>query len=147
MSRAMDRLRLLSEERGSAMVEMVFVVPVLALILFGIVELSRAWFTLQVAASAAREGARAGAVAPTGNEKSNGEARIDALLTTAGLTATSRSVDKVALAGTTDFEIVSTVNLTFSTVLPLLPQLQSLSLSESARMRFECNPAMTVCSP
>ena len=147
MSRAIKRRRFLSEERGSAMVEMIIVVPVLLVVLFAIVELSRAWFTLQVAASAAREGARAGAVATTGSEKSNGEARIDALLTTAGVTAASRSVDKVALAGTADFEIVSTVNLTFTTVFPLLLPFQTLSLSESASMRFECNPAMTVCSP
>jgi Flp pilus assembly protein TadG len=146
MSRAIERRRLLSEERGSAMVEMVIVVPVLLLILFGIVELSRAWFTLQVAASAAREGARAGAVANIGDEKATGEARIDALLSAAGLTATSRSVDKMALPGATDFEIVSTVTLTFTTTLPLVPQLQGLSLSESASMRFECNPFLRPCS-
>ncbi len=47
---------------GAAMVEFALVLPVLALLLFGILEAGRAWHTEQVMATASREGARVGAI-------------------------------------------------------------------------------------
>src|SRR5262245_21686107 len=135
-------------QRGSAMVELIVVLPILIFLLFALVELSRAWFMLQIATAAAGEGARAGAVAALGSEVSDGEARIDALLTTAGVNATSRNVTKRVLAGTPDFEVAATVNLTFTSQFPGLPtRLQTINMSETASMRYECNPVVRPCSP
>lgn len=136
------------DERGSAMVEMIVVLPILLFIMFALVELSRAWFTMQIATTAAREGARAAAVAPLNSEVSDGQTRIDAMLSTAGITPTSRTVTKVALAGTPDFEVVATVNVRFTTMFPvLLPQLQTIDMTERANMRYECDVAVKPCSP
>jgi Flp pilus assembly protein TadG len=130
------------------MVEMVIVLPILMIVLFAFVELSRAWFTLQIATMAAREGARAAAVAPLNFEASDGEARIDRVFQDYQITPSSRSVTKAALAGTPDFEVVATVNVRFSTLFPvLLPQLQTIDMTERVNMRYECNPAVKPCSP
>ena len=47
---------------GTAMVEFAIVLPLLTLMVFGIIELGGAWHRKQVAATAAREGARTGAI-------------------------------------------------------------------------------------
>ncbi len=54
--------RWLKVRQGAAMVEFALVLPLLALILFGIMEAGRAWHTEQVMATASREGARVGAI-------------------------------------------------------------------------------------
>ena len=57
------RLRRTRRERGDAVVEFVLVAPVLLLLFFGIMEISRVIDAWVVVHNAAREGARAGAVA------------------------------------------------------------------------------------
>ena len=54
-------------EEGAAVVEFALVMPVLALIIFGIIDFGRAFYTVNNIISAVREGARYGAVltAPT----------------------------------------------------------------------------------
>jgi Flp pilus assembly protein TadG len=54
---------LLRRDEGSAAVEFAIVLPVLLLVLFGIVDFGRAFWTYNVAVSALREGGRAAAVA------------------------------------------------------------------------------------
>lgn len=49
-------------ERGAALVEFAFIVPILAIFLFGIVQFGLAYDKKQSINSAAREGARAGAI-------------------------------------------------------------------------------------
>jgi len=51
----LSRLR---DTRGNAVVEMALVLPFLLLLVFGITEFGRAWLTLNVLQTAAREGAR-----------------------------------------------------------------------------------------
>jgi Flp pilus assembly pilin Flp len=53
------------DKRGAAVVEFALVVPLLLLLLFGIIDMSRAFYTLNNLASAVREGARRGAVMAT----------------------------------------------------------------------------------
>ena len=137
----------LSNERGATMVEMLMVLPALLLIIFGAVELCRAWFTLQATATAVREGARAGSIAATANVTTAGNARIDAVLAAASLTAASRNVTTAALAqpsgcgGATnpcDSEVVATATVNFQTLFPvLIPRLQTVTLTQTARLRFE----------
>jgi Flp pilus assembly protein TadG len=55
----------ISREDGVAAVEFAIILPVLALILFGVLEFGRAWSQYQLYQGAAREGARCAAVAST----------------------------------------------------------------------------------
>lgn len=55
----------ISREQGVAAVEFALILPVLALILFGVLEFGRVWSQYQVYQGAAREGARCAAVAST----------------------------------------------------------------------------------
>jgi hypothetical protein len=54
-----------SRDEGVAAVEFALILPVLALILFGVLEFGRVWSQYQVYQGAAREGARCAAVAST----------------------------------------------------------------------------------
>jgi len=53
-----------ADEDGAAVVEFALVLPLLLLIIWGIIEIGRAFYTINNAASAAREGARLGAICP-----------------------------------------------------------------------------------
>jgi len=55
----------ISREEGAAAVEFALILPVLALLLFGVLEFGRVWSQYQVFQGAAREGARCAAVAST----------------------------------------------------------------------------------
>jgi Flp pilus assembly protein TadG len=55
----------MSREEGVAAVEFALILPVLALLLFGILEFGRVWSQYQVYQGAAREGARCAAVQAT----------------------------------------------------------------------------------
>jgi Flp pilus assembly protein TadG len=59
------RRALRRNERGAAIVEFALVVPLLLLLLWGIVDIGRAFYTLNNLASAVREGARTAAVMAT----------------------------------------------------------------------------------
>lgn len=53
-----------SRERGQAMIEFAFIMPLLVLLLMGVFDLGRAVYALNVVSSAAREGARYGIFKP-----------------------------------------------------------------------------------
>ena len=55
----------MSRDEGVAAVEFALILPVLALLLFGVLEFGRVWSQYQVFQGAAREGARCAAVAST----------------------------------------------------------------------------------
>jgi Flp pilus assembly protein TadG len=63
----MRRVRLMrrGNRKGAAIVEFALVVPLLLVLLWGIVDIGRAFYTLNNLASAVREGARTAAVMPT----------------------------------------------------------------------------------
>jgi Flp pilus assembly protein TadG len=139
--------RRLSNERGATMVEMLMVLPVLLAIIFGSIELSRAWYTLQATATAVREGARAGSIVATANVTAAGTARIDAVLAAASITPTSRGVTTNVLTQPTgcggagnpcDSEVVATATVNFRTFFPvLIPGLQNVTMTQTARLRLE----------
>jgi Flp pilus assembly pilin Flp len=54
--------RLMRDEQGAAVVEFALVMPILALIIFGIIDFGRAFYTVNNIISAVREGARYGAI-------------------------------------------------------------------------------------
>ena len=131
------------------MVEMIMVLPMLLFLIFGAVELSRAWFTLQAMTTAVREAARAGSVVAANNAIAVGQNRLDEVLAASGITPVSRNVTLPtsvpalpsgcgSVVNPCDSEVVATATVTFQTLFPvLIPQLQSINMTQTARMRFE----------
>ena len=138
-----------SGEKGAAIVETIFVILPLLLMMFGIVELARAWFTQQLATAAVREAARAGAVVAVSADVSTiGVDKIKAVLMAGGIKDDGSIVDPLVsvqpiMAGeppvpTGDSEVVASVTVKFKTVFPaLLPMLQELNIRQTAAMRWE----------
>ncbi len=135
------------------------VLPLLLFVWLGIVELSRAWHTLNIVTTAAREGARVGTVTPldTGGlfDPRAAELRIDGVLAAANLGVTDNGDGTYTLTGATrtvtcfpppqetdcvpDSEVRVVVTVPFDTAVPLLlPILQSLTtIQQTASMRYE----------
>ena len=149
------------DQRGTSTLEFIVILPLLLFVWFGILELSRAWHTLNIVTTAAREGARVGSTTPLLNDvfdPSTAEARIDGILAAANLGVTDNGDGTYTLTGATrtvtcippetdppetdcvpDSEVRADVTVTFDTAVPLLlPILQSLTtIHQSASMRYE----------
>jgi Flp pilus assembly protein TadG len=69
--------------KGAAIVEFALVVPLLLLLLWGIVDIGRAFYTLNNLASAVREGARSAAVMATAPDLAANKTLIKTTVTTA----------------------------------------------------------------
>lgn len=54
--------KILTQKKGAAIVEFALVLPLLVMLLFGIIEMGRAFYTWSVMSEATREGARVGIV-------------------------------------------------------------------------------------
>ena len=123
------------------------VLPTLLLVLFAIMELSRAWLTVNIVTTATREGARMGSVTPpsTGTvdvfDPTDAEDRIRDILQAANLlTGATLSVECPPGGGScvTGSEVMANVQVTFDTVLPFfLPMLMDLNINQTTRMRYE----------
>jgi Flp pilus assembly protein TadG len=70
------------DEHGAAVVEFALVVPLLLLLLWGIIDMGRAFYTLNNLASAVREGARRAAVMATNPTSGTNPAVIRSTVTT-----------------------------------------------------------------
>jgi Flp pilus assembly protein TadG len=129
-------------QRGTSTLEFIVVLPTLLLVFFAIMELSRAWLTVNIVTSATREGARMGSVTPTlaGDvfDPVAAEARIDAILNAANLsTGVTRSVNcpTPCVAGS---QVQANVQVTFDTVMPIfLPMLMGIDINRTTTMRYE----------
>lgn len=82
---------------GQALVEFLIVLPLLALLIFGIIEMGAAWRTYQVTTNAAREGARL-TILPNASEDAI-RAAIGDRLTEGGLTAGAATIDFICASG------------------------------------------------
>lgn len=122
-------------QRGTSSVEFILVAPFLLFILFASVELSRAWFTLNLMTTAAREAVRAGVVAAPDQVSAVGNARLDEMLGagnySGGVTCSTNPCGQ-------DSRVTADISMTFDTVVPvLLPMLQGIALQQTASMVFE----------
>lgn len=120
------------------MLEFVLMLPLVLMVMCGVVEVSRAWLTVGILTEASRQGARAGAVTPSGTgdvfDSAAAYAAIDSVLSATGLTGASRTVS-CATPCKADSQVLATVTLTFTTV--LLPSSVSVNLQETTTMRHE----------
>jgi Flp pilus assembly protein TadG len=131
-----------NRQRGTSTLEFVVVLPTLLFVMFAIMELSRAWLTVNIVTTASREGARVGTVTPTqaGDvfDPAPAEARIDEILASANLsTGVVRSVacPNPCVAGS---DVQANVQVTFDTVMPIfLPMLMGLDINRTTTMRYE----------
>lgn len=99
--------------RGQSVVEFALVLPLLLLILFGITEFGRAWMTVNILTSSAREGARLAIV--TAPDVPTVVAKVNQVCAAAGVTPTSITVDgpdpadpdrRVTVVVTSDFTLI-----------------------------------------
>jgi Flp pilus assembly protein TadG len=135
--------KVLNAERGTSTVEFLVVLPVLLFIMLGTVELSRAFMTMNLVTTAAREGARWGAVSAPDQVVSAATSRISEILLAGGISCggcanvtCSSGCDPAA-----DSRVQADVTVTFQTIVPLfLPMLTSINLNQTASMRYEGNP-------
>jgi Flp pilus assembly protein TadG len=132
----------LRDQRGVASLEFVLILPILLFVLFASVELSRAWFTLNLLTTAAREAARAGVTATPDAVQSAATTRLTALLGPTGQPPMNWSAtvacNPAPCAIGTDSRVQVDVTANFQTVLPtLLPMLGSITLQQTASMRYE----------
>ena len=132
----MRAMRRLLDSRGTSTLEFVVVLPVLLFVLFSIVEVSRAWLTLNLATAAAREGVRAGVVAAPGSVSTDGNAKIDAMLGSGNWTG---GVTCATSPCATDQIVSATVTLQFQTVVPLImpSMFGNMNITQTATMRYE----------
>ncbi len=125
----------LTGEDGVASLEFVLILPILLFVLFASVELSRAWFTLNLLTTAAREAARSGVVAAPDAVQSAATAKLNQLL---GAGNWSGTVACNPAPCAPDSQVQVNVSMPFTTVLPnLLPMLGSITLQQTVSMRYE----------
>jgi Flp pilus assembly protein TadG len=116
------------DDRGAAMVEFAIVLPLLVMLTFGIIEFGRAFNTTISLRAAAREGARAAALA-------NG-ADVEAVTRDAApsVDIDTVTVDDAACAGGGDGNATVTATKDFSFLIPLVP-LPDVTLTGEGVMR------------
>jgi Flp pilus assembly protein TadG len=130
-------------ERGSSTVELLFVIPILFLMFAAIFECSRAWLTVSLVTSAAREGARVGVRTPTTGPSQTFNAapalaQIDSILSGVNLSAGATRSVTCASPCQPDSQVTATVSVPFTTIIPALDAaLGTVSVTETAVMRFE----------
>ena len=128
------------QQRGAAIVETILVILLLLFVMFGMVELGRAWFTQQLATAAVREAVRIGAVESDSTKvSSDGLTRMTAVLNAGGIPTANIVSSSVTLQPLgADKQVVANVTVRFRTVFPLLlPVLKQIDIPQSATMRWE----------
>jgi Flp pilus assembly protein TadG len=129
------------DEHGALVVEFGLIVPILLLLVFGIVDFGRAYFTMNNLAAAVREGARYGSVLEKPWDgawpDSIKQHVVDFSYTFGGARLTTPNVSSTAdkTAGT----VTVTAAYTFKTITPLvnLIGLDSIPMTQTAVFRME----------
>ena len=101
-----------SGERGLAIVEMAFILPIFLFVTFGLVEFSRAWLTVNTLNHATREAVRLAATT-AGLAANNAAVRTKATTLLANANVTGATVTNTAPGGTPP-EVTVTTTLPFS---------------------------------
>jgi hypothetical protein len=137
----MKRIKRAKDQKGTSTLELVVVLPTRLFIFFSIMELSRAWLTVNIVTTASREGARTGVVTPLSGGSFNpgpAEARIDAILASANIT--SGVVRNVTCTSPceTGAQVQANVQVIFDTIMPaFLPLLTDININRTSTMRYE----------
>ncbi len=132
--RRLHRLR-----AGSAMVEMVFVTPLLLLMLFGVIEFGIAFQRWQVVTNAAREGARAAAVRVLDCDDAEVRGVVEAYVSAAGLSPddVTITVPNTCVPRGTPMQVSVVHDFRFPVISGLVPSLDGVPLRGTSVMRKE----------
>jgi len=129
--------KFIKNRKGQAMVETIFVLPLLFLLIFGIIEFGRIYFTYMMLSNAAREGARYSVV---GMSSTDVESHINNVTSTVG------TVDIDVDDETSDGNIIVSVSHNLELIMPIVgPMIDKsdgtedgkIALRASAEMRIE----------
>ena len=139
------RQRVVRDTRGAAVVEFAIIFPVLAMLLFGVIDFGRAFFLRTNLIAAVREGARSGATlidACAGSGTTAIQARVQQYVTSfGGGSVTANVTTPGSCAGGAVTNVVVTIsNYTFTPVTPvfrLINYTTALRITVSATYRWE----------
>ena len=121
----------IKSNKGQSLVEFALVIPVFLLLLFGIVEFGRAWETMNVATSAAREGARVAAV--TGPNVGSATSAAQRILTAGNINNATISVS----GPDANHEVQVTVTVNYTPITNFIPGLGPIPITRTTSMRWE----------
>ena len=126
-------MNIIKSEKAQSLVEFALILPIFALMLFGMIEMGRLWMTVNVMTGAAREGARVAAV--TAPDAGRVQSAANNVLAGSNLGGATVSVSGPNGAS----EVTVTVSLTYTTLsgtlIPGIPG--SLNLTRSTTMHWE----------
>jgi Flp pilus assembly protein TadG len=132
----------ISREEGVAAVEFALILPVLALLLFGVIEFGRVWSQYQVFQGAAREGARCAAVQATEFSDCEIQPSIDNAAEPYELTVTDAAVTiegANAPAGCTDADQGKDVQVSWEQSLNInIPFWNDVTVTPTIKAVFRC---------
>ena len=142
------RQRVRRDTRATAVVEFAIIFPVLAMLVFGVIDFGRAFFLRNNLVSAVREGARYGATLDYPCSSASGtaiQARVQTYVTSFGGGAVSPTVSTASGACSPTATVVTDVvvsisGYTFTPVTPvfrLINYSTTLTINVSARYRWE----------
>ena len=146
MSKSIRRHRLVAR-RGAVIVEFALVVPFLALIVFGVIDFSRAYGQMNALDSAIREGARYGSKWKNyaiGDYRTAVKDKVQSYATTYGFNGLDLTKVSVNTGGTNNEYITVTVTahpIPLATLSRFLP-VPALTLTRSVTFRWECAGAL-----
>ena len=140
----MNRTELHHQQRGTSTLEFIVVLPILLLVFFAIMELSRAWLTVNITTTATREAARMGSVTDPlpGDvfDPTLALVRINDIMTASNMIGMIAAPPTVicptpCVSGSS---VTANVQVTFDTVMPVfLPMLVGLNINRTTIMRYE----------
>ncbi|MBN1781041.1 pilus assembly protein [bacterium] len=116
---------------GQSLVEFVLVIPIFLVMFFGIIEFGRAWETVNIMTSAAREGARVAAVT---NPDPSGAAGAAQRVLSAG-NINNAVISVTGPDGNQEVHVTVTVN--YTPITNFIPGLGPWTLSRTTSMRWE----------
>lgn len=128
------------DERGASAVEFALVMPLLVLFLFGIISYGYMFSVRQALTQAAAEGARAAAVAPTGQASTDAVAAVNTALGGLNLTCGADGLVCTPVEETCDGAPCMRITVDYAYAdntplqLPLIPMPGSLKFTSSARV-------------
>ena len=146
MTKSIKRRRLVAR-RGAVIVEFALVVPFLALIVFGVIDFSRAYGQMNALDSAIREGARYGSKWKNyaiGDYRTAVKDKVQSYATTYGFNGLDLTKVSVNTGGTNNEYITVTVTahpIPLATLSRFLP-VPALTLTRSVTFRWECAGAL-----
>ena len=125
-------------EKGQNLVEFALILPLFLLLVVGMAEFGRGWMTRNILTGAAREGAREAAVQEDfGDSQTFGTARVNSVLTSAGITADSVNVFDPGLpVNSIQVDVTYTVSVFLAGFIPGLSG-STFGLTGTATMRRE----------